>query len=405
MNRPLDRARILILVMISASTGLWLVSFQAAAQTLEVLDIDEAAALLRVQPNIVRELAEAGRIPGRRVGDVWRFWRVALLEWLRGEPGAPAASRIHQSPLSAGELAAVSGRNAAQGSPSNQAQATSPSPQQSQPPTVGERPPTPSPEEIALRDQRVLLRKGSGAIDFSSSYGRSEQTLLPVIRVEDRTFGVSGTLRYGLLNDFQITLRVPGIRRRTAVFSDATIAGTTAPRIVRESLAGDAAVTLLGVLRRESEGMPTIVWSLDGVVPTGTGDHGFGGGLVLSKSYDPAVLFAGISYLHGLSANPSNSRLSLAKHNYGAQVGYTYAINETLALSTVMLGTYRNSRSPDGVAIPAAREHYALQLGTTWRIAQGLFLEPAVAMRLGGESPGLTFLLNVSRSFHWLRKP
>jgi hypothetical protein len=214
-----------------------------------------------------------------------------------------------------------------------------------------------------------------------------------------------GTLRYGLLNDFQVTFRVPGIWRRTATFTDATIAGTNAPRIAREAFGGDAAVSLLGVLSHESEGRPTLVWSLDGVVPTGTGDRGFGGGLVLSKSYDPAVLFAGVSYLHGLSANPSDWHLSLAKHNYGAQVGYIYAVNETLALSTVLLGTYRNTRSADAIAIPPPREHYALQLGTTWQIARGLFLEPAVAMRLGGDSPGLTFSLNLSHSFQLRRKP
>jgi excisionase family DNA binding protein len=346
----------------------------AAAQSgpeLEVLDVEQAAALLRVRPEVVRELAENGRIPARRVGDVWRFWRAALLEWLKGDLQDQAGRGVVPDPK----------------------------PQQTIPPTVGERPATPTSEEIALRDQRVLLRRGSGTIDFSASYGRSDQSLLPVIRVEDRTFGAIGTLRFGLLTDFQVTLRLPGIWRRTTTFSDATISGTNVPRIARETFGGDAAVSLLGVFFREAEGRPTFVWSLDAVVPTGKGDRGFGGGFVLSKSYDPAVLFGGVSYLHGFSVNPSDWRLSLANHNYGAQVGYTYAINETLALSTVLLGTYRNSRSLDGIAIPPPREYHALQLGTTWQIARGLFLEPAAAMRLGGDTPGLTFSLNISRSF------
>ena len=47
-----------------------------------VLTIDEAAELLRVEAGVVRELAEAGQLPGRQVGGKWRFAREALLAWL-----------------------------------------------------------------------------------------------------------------------------------------------------------------------------------------------------------------------------------------------------------------------------------------------------------------------------------
>jgi hypothetical protein len=80
-------------------------------------------------------------------------------------------------------------------------------------------------------------------------------------------------------------------------------------------------------------------------------------------------------------------------------VGYVYALNDTLALSTVLVGAYRNFHSPDRTSIPPPRENYALQLGSTWQLTRGLFLEPAVALRLGGDSPGLTLLFNISRSF------
>jgi excisionase family DNA binding protein len=32
----------------------------------------------------VVELAEAGTLPGRRIGEQWRFSRPALIEWLAG---------------------------------------------------------------------------------------------------------------------------------------------------------------------------------------------------------------------------------------------------------------------------------------------------------------------------------
>jgi excisionase family DNA binding protein len=60
--------------------------------TPEVLDLDETAALLRLSPATVLREAREGRLPGRRIGEEWRFARVHVLEWLRGdtEPAALA---------------------------------------------------------------------------------------------------------------------------------------------------------------------------------------------------------------------------------------------------------------------------------------------------------------------------
>lgn len=50
-----------------------------------VLDLAEAAELLRALENDVQALAESGEIPGRRIGSTWRFSRQALLDWLGGK--------------------------------------------------------------------------------------------------------------------------------------------------------------------------------------------------------------------------------------------------------------------------------------------------------------------------------
>src|SRR4051812_1797798 len=52
---------------------------------LEVLTLADAAELLAVEEDVVRAMAEAGELPGRKLGDEWRFARVALLTWLGGE--------------------------------------------------------------------------------------------------------------------------------------------------------------------------------------------------------------------------------------------------------------------------------------------------------------------------------
>jgi excisionase family DNA binding protein len=50
----------------------------------EVLDTAGAADLLQVDEAAVIELAAKGELPGRRIGEQWRFSRAALLNWLAG---------------------------------------------------------------------------------------------------------------------------------------------------------------------------------------------------------------------------------------------------------------------------------------------------------------------------------
>jgi excisionase family DNA binding protein len=51
----------------------------------DVLTLEEVAELLAVEPSAIETLAAAGELPGRRIGDVWRFARSAVLAWLAGE--------------------------------------------------------------------------------------------------------------------------------------------------------------------------------------------------------------------------------------------------------------------------------------------------------------------------------
>jgi len=54
----------------------------------EVLNAEQAGKLLQIGEAVVREMAEAGKLPGRRLGfgpgAVWRFSRAALVAWLSG---------------------------------------------------------------------------------------------------------------------------------------------------------------------------------------------------------------------------------------------------------------------------------------------------------------------------------
>jgi excisionase family DNA binding protein len=48
----------------------------------EVMNAEQAGQFLQVAESVVIEMAEAGKLPGRKLGAAWRFSRAALVAWL-----------------------------------------------------------------------------------------------------------------------------------------------------------------------------------------------------------------------------------------------------------------------------------------------------------------------------------
>ena len=48
----------------------------------EVMNAEQAGEFLQIEEAVVIEMAEAGRLPGRKLGTNWRFSRAALVAWL-----------------------------------------------------------------------------------------------------------------------------------------------------------------------------------------------------------------------------------------------------------------------------------------------------------------------------------
>ena len=48
------------------------------------MNAEQAGQFLQIEEHIVNELAEAGTLPGRKLGTAWRFSRAALVAWLAG---------------------------------------------------------------------------------------------------------------------------------------------------------------------------------------------------------------------------------------------------------------------------------------------------------------------------------
>ncbi len=59
----------------------------------EVLTLDEVAALLRLPSDSVKAAAEAGALPGRQIGEEWRFSRSTVMRWLAGDSRARSVGK------------------------------------------------------------------------------------------------------------------------------------------------------------------------------------------------------------------------------------------------------------------------------------------------------------------------
>jgi excisionase family DNA binding protein len=55
------------------------------AEELEILTPAQLAGLLQIDETILIELAEKKELPGRKIGEEWRFSREAILAWLAEE--------------------------------------------------------------------------------------------------------------------------------------------------------------------------------------------------------------------------------------------------------------------------------------------------------------------------------
>lgn len=51
----------------------------------DILTVDEAAELLKIPRSSVYKLAQQGKIPAKKVGRHWRFYRPAIIKWIEGQ--------------------------------------------------------------------------------------------------------------------------------------------------------------------------------------------------------------------------------------------------------------------------------------------------------------------------------
>ncbi len=213
---------------------------------------------------------------------------------------------------------------------------------------IGEAPEERTAEDIFLRGQRVLLAPGEVVLDVGMFYSESDNQELALVgggiglaTVETET--ITGFIlgRYGLFDETEIFASTTYREQDSDVF----VGGQRVTGSSRSEF-GDVRVGLRRTVLREGVGRPDVILTLDGRIPTDDDDssYGVGGGVAFVKSIDPVVLFASTNYLHTFSQDFDDVTRLEAEDQVSATMGYAYALNDTITLSTSLSGLFLRVR-------------------------------------------------------------
>lgn len=384
----------------------------------EVLTLYEAAQLLKIPLREAAHLANEGQLPGRWVGKYWRVSRQALLEWLEDKnahraetgggakvPPSPTVAPLSadttelshpdgmrpQTDLPDSSLATIAGRGTGTGD------ATSTPSEKAPPATIGEAPEMPSAEQVFLRDQEILLKPNQATLEVGFFYSRTEQDGLSVLAVnsipvlassrgEQDLYIWNFTGRYGLPYEAQFFANLPLLYRDDTV--TATVPGTTitadSTRTLTET--GNLVLGLRRMMVQERLGLPSIIFSVEGHIPTRKRSYAVGGEVAVVKRIDPVALFANVNYLRIFNREFSEISRLEPENLIRGQVGYALSLNDAIAISTSVLGLFTTKTTFDDDALPTldSIERFSLRLSLTALLAQGLYIEPSVSFALNG---------------------
>ncbi len=243
----------------------------------------------------------------------------------------------------------------------------------------------------------MLIAPGEVVLDVGMFYSESDNQQLVLVNggiglatIETET--LTGFLfgRYGLFEETEIFASTTYRDQDSDVFvGSERVSGS------HRSEFGDVRVGVRRTVLREGVGRPDVILTLDGRIPTDDDDSSYavGGGVALVKSIDPVVLFANTNYLHTFSQDFDDVTRLEAEDRVGATLGYAYALNDTITLSTAVDALFLSETDFDNATL-RSQELFSLQFGLTSWLAKGLYIEPTVSFGLNG--PGDSFAVGVT---------
>ena len=277
-------------------------------------------------------------------------------------------------------------------------------PVQAPPPTPGERSPrnrADEDREIATALESSLIRQGGavlspGTIELEPevSYFYAE----PDTQARRDALATGLTLRMGLPAGLQIDVHAPYVIRDRA------------DGVGRSSGIGDIRLGLSKELSQDREGMPAVVvfgrlrtktGDIDRVPPTGFGQYALQTGITVSKRNEPALLYAGISYLISLGRAHlrDGSRID-AGNVFGARLGAYLAVTPDTSLN---IGVSYNSSAPDRFNDERIevtnRARGVVELGATTVIGYGRFLNIGIGIGVTPAAPRVSYSMSLPYRF------
>jgi hypothetical protein len=106
------------------------------------------------------------------------------------------------------------------------------------------------------------------------------------------------------------------------------------------------------------------------------------GGLSLVKSFDPIVLFGSVEYRHAFSPDLDDLHLLEPEDAIGATLGYAFAVNDELTLSTAVSGLFSWETEFSNHLVLESDQEFSMRLGLTRATGWGPYFEPSVTWGL-----------------------
>ncbi len=380
------------------------------------------------QPQIPEQLLRGHGLFSQTVRPSWigqinsaQFKAVQLLPMPRFETSPtrlplPEKRREHQfaqpilpkKTLSSSDLSDTIGRGSDEAPPNSVSSASTTAGEE--PETIGEKPTETTAEETALRGQQVLLTPQELSLELNFGYTRTDRNGLTAVPdpIRNRTFLGDFTgetdlfiwgfvARYGLPKDVLLVANLPLIHRRQKTTASAP--GTTITNETRSSRTetGRLSLSVRRTFVRAGVGHPQVILSLRTLIPTYKSSYGIGGSISLIKRIDPVALLANVSYTHTFSREFNDATRLRPKNVVNLNYGFAFSINEHLAMSTSILGTFTTRTTFENGSIPAI-ERFFLRTSVTTSLTKGVFMEPFVIFSLNGRN-SVTLGLNIPYTF------
>jgi excisionase family DNA binding protein len=394
------------------------VNANAASPPADVLTLDEAAELLRIDSHELEQIALRNEVPARRIGSSFRFNREALLAWVNGDWGRiatieppdaatreAALANAEQMPATHGLILAPQELGQTRGTGMVVAQAAA-APGASEPPAasaempIGEAPTEQTADDVFLRGQKVLLGRGEVAVDIGQFYSRGDNMQLAAVgdavglaTIRQAAFTTLFSARVGILDETEAFF--------SAIFrsqnSDVLIGNN---KVAEDHLSefGDIRLGLRHTLLTEGPGRPNVIATISGHIPTGHTSYAVAGGLSLVKSYDPVVLFATANYRHTFSRDFADVTRLEPENRFDVTLGYALALNDTLTISTSVSALFSGETTFTNATL-LRQDIYSLQLGLTSWLARGFYIEPTVSFGLSGPGNSVAFGVTLPYTF------